>query len=327
MNFPETTPTIETNFGTREQFSKSADEFLGDAKIHLQPDTYEEIIQENIARTQETLERITTESPDKKIITHDKYKGFMVSGAPATMGQIVAARHLDKSIVVPAELDKSGMGKKLRKLVIEKTLQDDLYAELNHALARELTTSTQQKDLFKSHAYAKIAERYETPKFHEQLGVIAESVIQGFAEMIAIDRPDLGISVMPANAYQDVEEKVDFVITTTTKRRGAGVELVDPLIEEKHVGIQFTTNIAKEIFKKDQIEKAKERGTSLDDIVYVAVDAKTIALAITTWEKKHKPLSGVWGEFSKRTQLEIVKGLFHSLITEEQERSLLKSFE
>ncbi len=151
--------------------------------------------------------------------------------------------------------------------------------------------------------------------------------MQGFAEMVAVDRPDLGISVAPANAYQDVAEKVDFIVTTKTKKRGAGIEVVDPLIEERHIGIQFTVNTSEKTreHKHDQIEKAKARGTDLDDIVYFAFDMKTLQQAINAWEQSGKPLSGVWNKLSKQAQVEAMRGLFETLLSDEQETSLLKS--
>lgn len=179
--------------------------------------------------------------------------------------------------------------------------------------------------MLKSKAYQAIADRSTLESSSEQLGVIAESVMQGFAEMVAIDRPDLGISVAPANAYQDVAEKIDFIVTTKTKKRGAGIEVVDPLIEERHIGIQFTVNTSEKTreHKHDQIEKAKARGTDLDDIVYFAFDVHMIRSAMNTWEQKGKPLSGIWGELSPEAQQRALDGLFTNVLSPEQQKSLM----
>jgi hypothetical protein len=251
----------------------------------------------------------------------------LVNNEPVTAGQVVAARHLDSDIVLPKQLDQSGLGKKLRKTYIEQLIKDQLCTRLNYELATILAGEYRNRDLFKSQAYEKIAERSNLESSKEQMGVIAESVMQGFTEMIAIDRPDLGITVAPANAYQDVAEKVDFIVTTKTKKRGAGIEVVDPLIEERHIGIQFTVNTSEKTreHKQDQIEKAKARGTDLDDIVYFAFDMKTLQKAIHIWEQSGKPLSGVWHALPKGAQIEAIRGLFATLLTDEQEASLLKS--
>jgi hypothetical protein len=313
---------------SRESIENMAQEFLGHQQEFVSNTEYEQIINQVFQDFENTVVKLETMIPEKKVITYDKFKkSFLVNNEIVTAGQIIAARHMDDDIVLPRELDQSGVGKKLRKTYIEKIIQDELCTRLNHSLAKNLADNYQSKDLFKAKAYEKIAERLTSESVQEQIGVIAESVMQGFAEMVAVDRPDLGISVAPANAYQDVAEKVDFIVTTKTKKRGAGIEVVDPLIEERHIGIQFTVNTSEKTreHKHDQIEKAKARGTDLDDIVYFAFDMKTLQQAINAWEQSGKPLSGVWNKLSKHAQVEAIRGLFETLLNDEQEKSLIKS--
>jgi hypothetical protein len=304
-----------------------ANEFLGRERKYISDELYNHIVDEVFGITESLLASIEMVNEDKKIVTYDKFKKtFLVNNEPVTAGQIIAARHLDDSIVLPKQLDQSGLGKKLRKTYTEQVIKDQLCTRLNHELATILADEYRNRDMFKSQAYEKIAERSVLESEQEQIGVIAESVMQGFAEMIAVDRPDLGITVAPANAYQDVAEKIDFIVTTKTKKRGAGIEVVDPLIEERHIGIQFTVNTSEKTreHKQDQIEKAKARGTDLDDIVYFAFDMKTLQKAIHAWEQLGKPLSGVWNALPKGAQAEAIRGLFTTLLTDEQEASLLK---
>lgn len=328
MNMMEQLPKIETLSLDREKIQQMAQEFLGHQQEFISNDEYEQIINDVLENFESIRTNTETVIEGKKVVTYDKFKkSFLVNGELVTAGQIIAARHLDSDIVLPKELDQSGLGKKLRKTYIEKVIHDQLCTQLNHVLANNLANVFESKDLFKANAYQKIAERSVVESEQEQIGVIAESVMQGFAEMIAVDRSDLGISVAPANAYQDVAEKVDFIVTTKTKKRGAGIEVVDPLVEERHIGIQFTVNTSQKSreHKQDQIEKAKARGTDLDDIVYFAFDMKTLQQAINAWEQSGKPLSGVWNKLSKQAQVEAMRGLFETLLTDEQETSLLKS--
>ena len=328
MNMMEQIPKMETLTLTRDVVEHMAQEFLGHQQEFISNTEYEQIINQVSQDFENILVELETVTLEKKVVTYDKFKkSFLVNGELVTAGQIIAARHLDHDIVLPKELDQSGLGKKLRKTYIQKITQDQVCIQLNHVLAKNLADVYQSKDLFKAKAYEKIAERSTTESVQEQIGVIAESVMQGFAEMVAVDRPDLGISVAPANAYQDVAEKVDFIVTTKTKKRGAGIEVVDPLIEERHIGIQFTVNTSEKSreHKHDQIEKAKARGTDLDDIVYFSFDMKTLQQAINAWEQSGKPLSGVWNKLSKQAQIEAMRGLFETLLSDEQEASLIKS--
>ena len=324
----EQVPKSEILSIDREKIERMAQEFLGHQQEFVSNAEYEQIINQVSQDFENMLVELEMVTLEKKVVTYDKFKkSFLVNNEIVTAGQIIAARHLDTDIVLPKELDQSGLGKKLRKTYIEKITQDQVCIQLNHVLAKNLADVYQSKDLFKAKAYEKIAERSTTESVQEQIGVIAESVMQGFAEIVAVDRPDLGISVAPANAYQDVAEKVDFIVTTKTKKRGAGIEVVDPLIEERHIGIQFTVNTSEKSreHKHDQIEKAKARGTDLDDIVYFAFDMKTLQQAINAWEQSGKPLSGVWNKLSKNAQVEAMRGLFETLLSDEQEASLIKS--
>jgi hypothetical protein len=188
-------------------------------------------------------------------------------------------------------------------------------------LANILAKETEMQDALKSKAYTAIYER--SGNKNEQLGVIAEKIMYGVAEMIAIDRPDLGIKVTPANAYEDVENKIDFIIETTQKRRGANIEAKDLETEHKSVGIQFTINTSKQDHKLEQIEKAKERGVYVDDIVYLDIESSVLRNALNKWEQSGKKVSGPWQYLPKETQKVAIKGLFHSVLTEDQEISLV----
>ena len=181
-----------------------------------------------------------------------------------------------------------------------------------------------KKDTMKSNAYKEISKREGIES--EQLGVIAEKMMCGVAEMISIDRADLHVEVLPANAYQDVEEKIDFILNTKTKNRGVGINKDETVIDEKSFGIQFTINTKKADFKNEQIQKAKERGIDVDDILYVSIDYNMLRNAMIEWKKKGEPISGPWNFLPRETQKNALKNLFHSIITPEQEESLLKNY-
>lgn len=205
-----------------------------------------------------------------------------------------------------------------------KVSEDALYGELGGSLARTLAEETQGRDVLKAEAYRKIAERSgREAAASEQIGVIAEKIMVGVAESISLDRPDLGITVLPGNPYQDVQNKVDFIIASRQRRRGVGVETENLPPEERSVGVQFTVNTSKREHKQEQIAKAKARGVHLDDIVYVAIDMKLLSEAIRGWEQSGKPLAGPFAHLPAGTRTSALRALFHEVLTPEHEASLL----
>lgn len=328
MNTFETIKPIKnTQEIIAEKIKNNLDEFLQDAEHELSHETQNAIpaLTESITESLQTQWNASENALEK--VAYNKFKKeFIIGDTSATAGEIISSRHWGKSYAFPDELESSIQGKKLLREATTYHTMDRLTTILNHELATNLALKYESKDLFKSQAFQKIAERTaESAPASEQLGVFAESMMQGTLERIAIDREDLGLMVLPGNAAQDVLEKIDFVISTKTKKRGVGIETADPLYDEKHIGVQFTTNTAKAEYKKDQIEKSKLRGTPMDDIIYVALDQKTLAQAITTWKKAGEPLSGPWTFLEPTTRQGVLKELLGSVISEEQLGSVLKN--
>jgi hypothetical protein len=76
--------------------------------------------------------------------------------------------------------------------------------------------------------------------------------------------------------------------------------------------------------KMDQINKAKERGTDVDDIVYVDINDKLLKGAVSKWEKEGKTIAGPWGFLPNEIRKQTLARLFNGLLTVEQEKSLVK---
>jgi hypothetical protein len=239
-----------------------------------------------------------------------------------TLGQIIASRHFDDNFKIGDTTAKTFEGKKLLQTYTEYRTRDTLTENLNKDLATVLAEKTKREDMFKSKAYEAIAKREGNNS--EQLGVIAEKMMQGIAEMISLDRPDLHLEIRPANAFQDVEEKIDFIISTRSKKRGVGIETVEGEYEEKNFGIQFTVNTSKTTHKLDQIEKAKGRTTDVDDILLVTIDQNTIRTALTNWEKNGKKIHGPWNYIPTDSKKKVIETLFGGVLKPEEIESLQK---
>jgi hypothetical protein len=321
MNFGFEKKSIEEEHTLEQQSLHVASRlFLGEQEEIIASDTLTRIVGK--IGTERVLENVES-IEGKTAVAYDKYKkSFVVGGEKASMGQIVAARHLGIDIGLPLNEKASGDEKKLKKLLIERTTNDALYGELNRELASALAVKMLREDMFVAKAYEAIAKRSDAE--NTQPGIFAENIMIGVAESIAIDRPDLGITVIPANAYQDVHDKIDFIVATSTKRRGVGVDAKALPDESRSVGVQFTINTSKAAHKAEQIAKAKERGVHVDDIVYVAIESSLLRQAIKKWENAGKPISGPWAHLSSDIRAATLKGIFGGVLSDDQEKSLLK---
>jgi hypothetical protein len=259
-------------------------------------------------------------------VVYDKRKNtFTVNNELVTAGEVVASRHQGTRIKFSDSIDSGFMGKKLKETYLKSLVRDAFTTKLNKILAEKLAITEAKKDALKSKAYSEIANR--EGERSEQLGVIAESMMTGVAEMIAINRPDLHIVVERANAYQDVHEKIDFIIKTKTKKRGVGTEAGDIGFDEKNFGIQFTVNTEKAGHKMDQINKSKARELDVDDILLVMIDSTTLSKAINNWKSDGKKIRGPFSYLPKTTQKATIEKLFKNILNTEEEASLIKNFE
>ena len=147
----------------------------------------------------------------------------------------------------------------------------------------------------------------------------------GVLESIAIDNPELGLTISPANAYQDVEEKIDFIIATKQTKRGVGVDSPDMMPTDKHIGIQFTTNLASKKHKQEQIDNAKKRGVDVDDILYVSIDMNILKTAIKQWSDDGKSIKGPWIKLPQEIRTTAIQELFKSILTNDQISEIIKT--
>lgn len=322
MNSYEQQP-IEANFEKTPLFSDAIDRFLGEEKEYVLPSMINTAVEKAAIKHQSVLEG--GEKEGARTVAYDKYKKtFTVEGKQVTMGEVIASRHLGIEVLLNStDTSKLSLAERtLRETYAQHVAQDTLFDQLNYDLADILSETTRRQDMLKAKAYAEIRDRSGIES--KQIGVIAEKVMIGFAESIAIDRPDLGLSVTPGNAFLDVEQKIDFILETTRKKKGVNVQEGELNAEHKSIGIQFTVNTAKAENKQEQIAKAKERGIAVDDILYVAIDKKTLQQALSQWEKEGKPVHGPWRYMPKQAQQEAIKGLFGDILTAEETQRLIE---
>lgn len=149
-------------------------------------------------------------------------------------------------------------------------------------------TGSAYSDEFKKDAYRKI----RAPE-RQQAGSIAEKMVRNFLRKITIDFNDdnrlAEFEVIKADAYQDVDKKIDFIIKRKAKQRGVEVEAAD-----SKLGIQFTIDQRPETIehKGKQVSKAKQHlkpEDMIDDIILVSLSMKNIMENYNSWNRDKSP--------------------------------------
>lgn len=144
----------------------------------------------------------------------------------------------------------------------------------------------------------------------EKAGLLAEKMVRNLLKKIIID---LGadFELEKADLYQDVNQKIDFIIKR--KSRGRGVRIEE---SRENLGIQFTINTREDIkrHKEKQIERSKKELLPEDhikDIVLVSVPINDINNKYNEWKIDKKPggPDKLWSvDDKKRIFAEITKG-------------------
>lgn len=157
-------------------------------------------------------------------------------------------------------------------------------------------------------------------------GWISETMVTNFMRKLCIEH-DLGFQIEEADVYQDVAQKIDFVMRRTGASRGIGVNK-DP--DHETIGIQFTHFISKKKTKrkKSAVERARrEIGETkeVDDIVLVAIPvANAVDYSMREWLANGKPSGGPEQYWGYGFQYKVFFGMLKEYASEEEIEDMWK---
>jgi hypothetical protein len=218
--------------------------------------------------------------------------------------------HYTLDASVPYVIQKEYLVYELKRMVAEK-----LDAQI---IRRE--TFSDRIDTLKMRAYEALAGRKENTL--EQSGVIAEKMVKNLLKKISLV-PGVEFSIYDADVYQDVEQKVDFIIKRTSHTRGARVK------EDNTIGVQFTIAEGKLDKKEKQIAKAKEKisknndnGLMLDDLVVVHMPMNYAKKVYMEWKHNPRP-GGPEKTLPVDIQETIITGVLQGLFREEEIKEIV----
>lgn len=258
--------------------------------------------------THATMERrdtvgIVSFSGEKFIVTNAKGNKVEV-----TLGEIMTDSEWDNHYT----FDNSVNIHDIRQYYLNQ-----LKSELRDQLDRQIIiseTSNTHGDTFKQNAYRAIGERLENSS--EQGGVIAEKMVKNFLKKLSIDT-DADFEIVDADAHQDVDQKIDFIIHRKAgeKNRGARVEESETA---RDIGIQFTMNTSKTSHKEHQIQNAKKRlNGDIDDIVLVTLPIEQASHLYKKW-KDHKTPGGPEKSWNTDVQETIFRGVMQNVLSQDE---------
>lgn len=160
----------------------------------------------------------------------------------------------------------------------------------------------------------------------ERSGLAAEKMVSNFLRKLAFDHA-APFQVIEADAYEDMEQKVDFIIKykPTMVYRGVGVE-EDP----KAVGIQFTINNQPDVEEKKarQVALAREQlrpEEMLKDIVLVVLPMSDVSHKVWSWKNNKHP-GGPEEGWDPETKIKVIRGVLQGIVPDEEIDRLCRLF-
>ncbi len=196
-------------------------------------------------------------------------------------------------------------------------LKDDLREKLDKQIIISEMSFT-RGDAFQQEAYKELGKTLESG--NEQQGVIAEKMVKNFLKKLSLDT-NADFEVLDANAYQDVHQKIDFIIHRKNKEKnqGAKVEESDKIIVPtfEDIGVQFTINTNKTAQKENQVEKSKKHFKDVDDLVLVTLPANDASKLYKDW-KKNPQSGGPEKMWDKQIQETVFRGVMAKIMNQQK---------
>lgn len=192
----------------------------------------------------------------------------------------------------------------LKKLLDTQIIKSETKGDISHKWRKE--------------AYLTVFKERASGKEKKKAGFISEIMVKNLLKKMNIDA-DAPFQIKESDIFQDVEQKIDFIIHRKEKRRGVRVQENETI---KDVGIQFSINPKAAEKKKEQVQKAKkelQKGAGeIDDIVLVIFPIKIAAELREKWEKGGR-LAGGPGKLLQRDMAkEIFANLTKNILSKEE---------
>lgn len=319
--------TLESIVEEKEPLNENVRHFLGSWQEVEFENGFDEEIQNKLIDAQSKVDLFEVnlnsslhenEEGSSDVIAYDKYKkAFFVKnvagngGAVFSEAEILSSRHFSDQVSFEAGFIDKGLNarsllEKYKKLLVSD-YEEKVFGEI---IAEYQQNKESKKDALKAKAYGAILEKLKSNEDGLARGVLAEKLARGFLEEMSFRNSDLKVEILPASPYDDVEEKIDFIIKRSEKFRKVGVSSDE---QEAHFfGIQLTTNKNAISHKHEQIQKAKDKGVHVDDLLFVFIPPEILDQAMSSWNSKS--LQGPWKFLPSQTKKEFIEVVFNGIL-------------
>lgn len=222
---------------------------------------------------------------------------------PITLGEIMTDMEWGNNY----HLDPETVPRQARKRYLVEQTKASLRSRLDEQIITE-ESSSQLTDTLKQEAFKKVRESKEAEL--RQAGLIAEKMVRNFLKKLSIDY-GLDYEIIEADVSQDVEQKIDFIISFKHHSSGVKVEADEHI---KTLGIQFTINSSPEVLehKESQVKHSKRalrKGSDIQNIILVHVSMADVTRVYQDWSRDKKS-----GGPDKLLPLEVREKIFKAVL-------------
>lgn len=231
----------------------------------------------------------------------------------ATMGEVLADLDWD----IAYNFSSGAKRREVKKYLVEKAKK-----ELRALLDEQIIDSELGKGEEKVHdgprfVYSAIRERRK--EGIESQGFWSEKIVRNFLRILEEDY-GFPIKLEEADVYQDVIQKIDFIIRHKAVDRNLGVGVEDG--QGLDIAIQFSTDLEAKKKKEEQVERANDNikrfGSDIDEIALVIFPHIMARKLKNAWEKAGRPAGGPINFMASETKERLFKELLKNTFSTEQ---------
>lgn len=248
-------------------------------------------------------------SEGERIVTEKDGRLLLEEGGEITKAELLT----DGDWGIDYHLDTASVSENLRKKYLIEQAKKELMDLLDEQII-ESEVSSKKTHEYKRDTYEVIRKDRKGKEEELAPGLIAEKMVKNVMKKISIDC-DVDFTIKEADVFQDVENKIDFIIKINAYKRG-----VDVQAGSETIGIQFTIGKSKKLIehKNIQIDRSKKNldEVNVDDLVLVNIPLDEITNFYDSWSFR-KASGGpdkLWSDDSKE---KIFKGVMQGVMSKE----------